>query len=316
MQGVTELGYVRFGVSDLGAWRAYLGELLGLEIRDDSGDDKIWARTDFWHHRICVEEDPIDDLLAAGLRVAGPEEFREMQKTLSDAGLQFQLASEEQAIERHVVEYLTVEDPSGIPIELFHGPTLDPHLPFYPARRRFGNFVCGGGGIGHLLIGNAGVEKTYEFYRLLGLRSASQFRVPIPGAPEPIRGYFMHTLAPDAREHTIAFGLPSPKRCNHLLLEVDTIDDVMVAYGLIKKAGYPMVIDLGRHANDDSFSFYAATPSGFAIELAWGCKGTSQQSYLLNTDYYGHEPNPDMPAHMGEVDEVRKSAQNKLEAAR
>lgn len=306
MQGITELGYVRFGVSDLGAWRTYLGELLGMEIREDSGEDMIWARTDYWHHRIAVERDASDDLIAAGLRVAGPEEFRAMQKTLSDAGIPFAVESEEFAIKRNVVAVMTLLDPSGIPLEIFHGPLLEPHLPFYPARRRFGNFVCGNAGIGHLLIRHAGIQETYEFYKLLGLRSASQFRVPIPGAPAPMSGYFMHTEVPGAREHTIAFGLPSEKRCNHLMLEVDTVDDVMVAYELIKKAGYPMLIDLGRHANDDAFSFYAMTPSGFGIEVSWGCKSTSPQSYLLNSDYYGHAPNPDLPAHMGEVDEVRK----------
>jgi len=90
------------------------------------------------------------------------------------------------------------------------------------------------------------------------------------------------------------------------MLEVDNVDDVMVAYAKIKDAGYPMLIDLGRHANDDAFSFYAMSPSGFAIELSFGCSGTSDQSFMLNTDYYGHEPNPDLPAMMGEVDEVRK----------
>lgn len=306
MNGVTELGYVRFGVSKMDEWRTYLGELLGMEIRDDNKDGKIYARVDFWHHRICVEENDIDDVLAAGLRLAGREEFKAMQKTLSDAGVSYEVGSEALAMDRQVLEVMTVTDPFGLPVELFHGPQLDPHLPFYPARRRFGNFVTGPAGIGHLLIGHAGVDKTYEFYKLLGLRAASEFRVPIPGAPEPMRGKFMNSTAPGAREHTIAFGLPSQKRCNHLMVEVDNVDDVMVAYAKIKDAGYPMLIELGRHANDQAFSFYAMTPSGFGIEVAFGCGPTSPQSYLLNNDYYGHEPNPDLPAMMGEVDEVRK----------
>ena len=35
MSGITELGYVRFGVSDLQAWRNMAGDLLGAEVVDD-----------------------------------------------------------------------------------------------------------------------------------------------------------------------------------------------------------------------------------------------------------------------------------------
>lgn len=306
MDGVTELGYVRFGVSSLPKWHEYLTAVLGMEVRDNLGDGKLWGRMDFWHHRLCFEQNDCDDMLAMGLRVAGPEEFRVMQATLKAAGIAFELGSAELAVERAVLEIMLLEDPSGIPVEIFHGPQMLPHMPFYPARRRFGKFVTGSAGVGHLLIRHGGIEETYQFYKLLGMRSASQFRVPIPGLPEPMSGKFMHCNVPGGREHTLAFGLDSKKRCNHLMLEVDTIDDLMISYQAAKDAGYPMIIDLGRHANDEAFSFYAMTPSGFAIEVAFGCGPISNQSYLLNDDYYGHAPNPDLPAHMGNVDEVRK----------
>lgn len=306
MNGVTELGYVRFGVSNLDEWRTYLTRLLGVELRDDIDDGKIWARLDNWHHRLTFEENPVDDVIAMGLRVAGPEEFRSMQARLRGAGIAFEVGSEALAMERRVLEVMSLEDPGGNPLEIFHGPQFSPALPFYPARRRFGGFVTGAGGVGHLLIRHRGVEASYEFYKLLGMRSDCHFRVPIPGAPEPMRGMFMHCDAPGARDHTIAFGLPSEKSCNHLMIECASIDDMIQTYQLIKQAGYAMMIDLGRHANDQALSFYAASPSGFAVEVSWGCGPASDQTYILNEDYYGHEPNPDLPAMMGEVDEVRK----------
>ncbi len=306
MSGVTELGYVRFGVSNLDEWRAYLTTLLGVELRDDIHDGKLWARLDHWHHRLTFEQHQADDVIAMGLRVAGTEEFRAMQISLREAGIAFEVGSEALAVERRVLELLMLEDPGGNPIEIFHGPQFSPSLPFYPARRRFGGFVTGPAGVGHLLVRHRGVEASYEFYKRLGLRSDAQFRVPLPGAPEPMTGRFMHCDVPGARDHTVAFGLPSSKTCNHLMIECDNVDDLIQTYQLIKKAGYPMMIDLGRHANDQALSFYAASPSGFAIEVAWGCGPASDQSYILNEDYYGHEPNPDLPAMMGEVDEVRK----------
>lgn len=305
-QGVTELGYCRFGVSDIEEWRHFLGEILGMEIRDDKDDGKLYIRVDDWHYRMIIEENDMDDLLAMGLRVAGRQQFQKIKDDLTEAGISFTEADKATCIDRALIEMITVEDPCGIPVEVFHGPLLDPHMPFYPARRRFGKFVTGEAGIGHLLINHAGVEKSEAFYRLLGLVSESEFRVEVPGAPEPISGRFMHCNHPGAREHTIAFGLPSPKRCNHLMLEVDNVEDLMVTYGLIKDSKYPIVLDLGRHANDDAFSFYFLTPSGFAFEVSYDCCPPTNQSYLLREDYFGHQPNPELPAHMGEVDEMRK----------
>ncbi len=87
MVAVTELGYVCFGVSDLAAWRDFAGNLLGLEVFEEPGEpDRLYLRTDYWHHRIIVEKNPADDLLAAGLRVAGVEEFNAMQKVLKERG--------------------------------------------------------------------------------------------------------------------------------------------------------------------------------------------------------------------------------------
>lgn len=307
MSGVTELGYVRFGVSDLDAWRVFATDLLGLELRDDMGDDKLWLRIDSQHHRICIEHDECDDLIGIGLRVSGREEFRELQAALTSAGIAYEVGSEELAVERCVLEVMMLKDPAGNPIEIYHGPMLEPHLPFYPARRRFGKFVTGDAGLGHMIIRDNGAEEAYQFYKLLGMRATTEFRVPVPAIDGYVSGRFMHCDHPTAREHTIAFGMERNKICNHLLMEVDNLDDVMVTYELLKKHGeYPIMLDIGRHANDEQVSFYVRSPSNFLIEIGYGGAAIARQSYILNGDYWGHAPNPDFPAHMGAVDEQKK----------
>ena len=58
MTGVTELGYVRFGVSDLAAWRDFATRILGLELNGGGSDaSPMYLRTDAWHHRIVLEQD-------------------------------------------------------------------------------------------------------------------------------------------------------------------------------------------------------------------------------------------------------------------
>ena len=287
MTGVTELGYVRFGVSSLAAWRVFATQVLGLEVGCDSESGKLYLRADLWHHRIILEEDGSDDLLAVGLRVAGPEEFRAMQTVLREHNVSFELADTQTARQRRVLDLMSLVDPSGNPIEIFHGPQVDTHRPFHPARGMYGKFLTGDGGVGHMMLAQKDLDATYRFYTLLGMRGNVEYRVPTPDG-RTLEILFMHC---NSRDHTFAFGLPSKGRVNHLMLEVDNLDDVFMTYELVRKGGYPIAISPGKHANDQMFSFYCVSPSGFQIEIGWGGRPATHQSEYYTGDTYGHEFN-------------------------
>ena len=291
MLGVTELGYVRFGVKDLVAWRDFATRLLGLEANGDE-DGLVYLRTDAWHHRVALEEDDCDDLIGAGLRVAGAEEFRAMQDVFRDHNVAFEVADEDRARSRRVLELMTLADPAGNPLEIFHGPLVETHRPFHPGRGMYGRFLTGTGGVGHMMLKPADLDATYEFYKLLGMRGGIEYRIPIPG-DRTLDILFMHC---NDRDHTFAFGLPSEKRIGHLMLEVDNLDDMFLTYELVKKSEYPIAVDLGRHANDQMFSFYCVSPSGFQIEVGWGGRPATHQSEYYTRDTYGHRP---LPAERG-----------------
>jgi len=287
MSGVTELGYVRFGVSNVEEWREFATQLLGLEVAQDSSNGCLYLRNDMWHHRIILEEDGSDDLLAPGLRVAGPAEFRAMQETLRDHNISFEVADGETAHHRRVLELMTLADPSGHPIEIFHGPQVDTSRPFHPGRGMFGKFCTGDGGVGHMLLNHSGLEETYEFYKVLGMRGSIEYRIPTPDG-NTLDILFMHC---NSRDHTFAFGLPVKKRVDHLMLEVDNLDDVYLTYELIEKSKYPIAITPGKHSNDHMFSFYCISPSGFQIEVGWGGRPATHQSEYYTGDTYGHHFN-------------------------
>jgi 2,3-dihydroxybiphenyl 1,2-dioxygenase len=287
MVAVTELGYVCFGVSDLAAWRDFAGNLLGLEVFEEAGEtDRLYLRTDYWHHRIVLERSSVDDLTAAGLRVGGPEEFAAIQKVLKDAGIKFETGGKDLARSRRVLELIRLSDPAGNPIEIFHGPRIDPHKPFWPGRRMHGKFLTGDfGGVGHMILRNAGIDKAYAFYKLLGMRGSVEYQVPAGPSGEIAEILFMHC---NERDHTVAFGPPSKKSINHLMLEVENIDDVFMTHDLVQASKYPVLISLGKHANDHMFSFYVASPSGFMIEIGWGGRPATHQSEYYTRDTYGH----------------------------
>lgn len=287
MQKVTELGYMGIGVKSLADWRDYAARIVGLEVVDGAHPRQCFLRMDYWHHRIIVEEDGSDDLSFLGFRVAGAEEFRAMRAQLENAGVTVQLASAEDAQERHVLELMRLEDPSGNALEIFHGPHVQTHKPFHPGRAMHGRFKTGTGGLGHLILRETvGFEKTHAFYSLLGMRGGVEYRIPIPGMDKPFEIMFLHC---NDRDHTLAFGLPSDKRINHLMLEYEAFHDVGLAYDLVQQNDIHVGITPGCHANDQMYSFYAANPSGWMIEFGWGGSDSTHQSEYYDRDTYGHK---------------------------
>ena len=282
---VTELGYIGFDVSDLGAWRAFAGEILGMEVLSDTEGARL--RMDYWHQRIVLHEGKGDDVRYAGFRLAGPEDFWTKQQELTDLGVTFEVASHTEAQERHVLEFLRLKDPAGLPIELFHGPQVDRNAPFRPGRGMHGDFLVGAAGLGHMIIRETGIAASERFYReVLGMRGSVEARVEVGG--QQIEPVFMNC---NPRGHSIGFGVPKfEKLVQHFMVEVDNVDDVGTAYSLAKKNKVPILMHLGRHQNDNMLSFYMQTPSGFYCEYGWGGTHALQQSeYNPLGSSWGHE---------------------------
>jgi 2,3-dihydroxyethylbenzene 1,2-dioxygenase len=286
MVQVTELGYMGFGVKDLEIWKKFASQILGLEVADDGEKDRCYLRMDYWHHRIVLHSDPSDDLLYLGFRVAGPEEFREMQEQLGKAGVKFRIGSEDEASERHVLELMKLEDPDGNPIEIFHGPHVQFSRPFHPGRGMHGRFKTGPGGVGHCIVRERDIEAAYRFYRLLGMRGGVEYKIRM--GKQTLAPVFMHC---NERDHTVAFGLARPdKRFNHLMLEVDNLDDVGLTHDIVRREKIPVEITPGKHSNDHMFSFYFRTPSGWMLEYGYGGRDATYQSEYYSEDVYGHMP--------------------------
>src|SRR5215470_7286989 len=130
MVQVTELGYMGIGVKDLDAWKQFATDIMGLELTDEGERDRCYLRMDYWHHRLVVHADGSDDLAYLGFRVAGPDEFAQMQKQLAEAGIQYRVGSEDEAVERRVLQVMKLSDPDGNPVEVFYGPEVLFQAPF------------------------------------------------------------------------------------------------------------------------------------------------------------------------------------------
>src|SRR5690606_7575740 len=79
---------------------------------------------------------------------------------------------------------------------------------------------------------------------------------------------FLHC---NGRHHSVAIVAGgSDGGLHHLMLEVDDLDTVGRAYDGALDGRAPVLLSLGRHTNDRMVSFYAVSPSGWAVEYGWG----------------------------------------------
>jgi 2,3-dihydroxybiphenyl 1,2-dioxygenase len=285
---VTELGYMGLGVKDLAAWKEFAGRIMGFEVADEGEPDRCYLRMDYLHHRLVLHADGSDDLAYLGLRVAGPDEFAQMQRQLSEAGIKFRVGSDDEADERRVLEVMKLSDPDGNPIEIFHGPFTQFNKPFHPGRGMHGRFKTGAGGLGHCIIRERDVEAARRFYVNLGMRGGIEYKF---GKGRRTGLVFMDC---NERDHTVAFGIPgADRRLNHIMIEVDNLDDVGMTYDLVCKNKIPVTITPGKHSNDHMYSFYFRNPSGWMFEYGWGARPATHQSEYFGEDIYGHQMQPD-----------------------
>jgi 2,3-dihydroxybiphenyl 1,2-dioxygenase len=285
MVRVTELGYLGLHISDVQAWKTYATECVGFEWLDEGEGDRYYLRMDNWHHRFVLHAGQKDDIAYIGWRVPDAESLAAMERQLRDAGVAYRVGSSEEAAERHVLGLLKLQDPSGIPTEIFYAPRVDQHLPFHPGRRMHGKFLTGDQGLGHVLVQAKDPAASYKFYALLGLKGAVEYHLQTPmGVAQPV---FMRC---NDRQHSIAFGVPSETFMNHLMIEYTDLNDLGMAHDIVRKRGFPVALQLGKHSNDKALTFYSATPSRWLIELGWGAAiaGAQQEYHLL--DVFGHGP--------------------------
>ena len=269
MAELQNLAYVVVAASDLAAWRTYARDIIGTGIAD-IGDDAIGLRLDGHPWRLLVTSGADDDLTHAGWDLGSGEALDDFVAGLRAKGAAVREEAASLAELRRVTRLFSLDDPNGFTHEFFFGRTgiIDDGGNLSGILRGDG-FVTGDLGIGHTLpVSKDYAEGVRWSQHALGLRYSARIRQEIaPGVFADAT--FFHSAT--GRHHSLATGqFPSPKRLNHLMLEYRDMNDVGLACDRAKKAGIPIVLELGHHPNDQMFSFYLRTPSGFGIELGYG----------------------------------------------
>jgi extradiol dioxygenase len=285
MGTAAKLGYLGLEVSDLGAWRRFAREVLGLGAGAPRPDDALPLRMDDYAHRFLLHEGPKDDVAYIGWELRDGASLDVMAGRLDRAGVSARVGTKAEIVARNVENLIWFEDPNGIRTEIFHGPATASE-PFVSDRMR-SSFRTGDQGMGHVLINARSSAETERFYRdVLG------FTLTDYVDSDRLHAVFLHV---NPRHHSLAFAeLPLKKRLHHVMLEVNSIDDVGVAFDRCQELGVPLQRTIGRHQNDRMVSFYGYTPSGFCFEIGWGGREIDDRTWEVKTypgaSDWGHHP--------------------------
>lgn len=285
----VELAYVGVEVADVGALDRYLGETVGLmEAGPSAGGESRW-RVDDRAYRLVATEGPADDVAYVGFQYRTEADLHRGVDRLLATGRAVVPGGAALAERREVDEVFTVTSPWGVPVELVRGlaaadtPFTSPHHP--------SGFVTGDHGMGHVVFLVA-PEQREESGRFLvsglGLRLTDYLQRP----GSPFRGDFYHG---NGRHHTVALiGVPVPGgRLNHIMVETADRDAVGLAFDRAVVGGLPIPRGLGRHDNDQMFSFYGTTPAGFDIEVGYGGRTVEdpcEPRRYERASQWGHQP--------------------------
>jgi biphenyl-2,3-diol 1,2-dioxygenase len=292
MTGVTQLGYLGIGVRDVGEWQRYAEGVLGLNVAARDADGTTLLRMDDQHHRFALHEDARDDVLYAGWQVDDAAAMSAIAGRLEGAGVEVAGGSREDAERRRVSGFITFRDPDGNECEVFHG-AESAARPFRSAKDDT-SFVAGSMGLGHVVFTTTDLKKMMGFYTdMLGMKVSDYVNL------ERVRLGFLHC---NERHHSLAFVevANSPKRTNHFMLQLDSIDPVGRTYDAVVEGAAPLLVTMGRHPNDEMVSFYMANPSNFGVEYGWGARTVDDSCWQVQEydtpSLWGHKS----PAAMGE----------------
>lgn len=238
-------------------------------------------------YRIALHPSDKSSLGYLGFELGGPPELTNAIEEVRSSGTDIHLCTQDEAKARGVAGLAACSDPMGNRIELFYGQASDHN---FKSPTNAHPFKTGVLGMGHCLLLVPDIHQATDFYKnVLG------FKLSDYTAGGKIQ--FLHC---NERHHTVALAeVGGANGIQHLMLELEDLDDVGRTLDRVKSKGIQVTAELGRHSNDRIVSFYARSPSDMDVEIGWGAR-------LIDRDWTPVEFEGDVWGHQGLSDSIRE----------
>ena len=290
MRMPMKLAYLVFDVRRPHLWVRFAERTLGLPAAVTNSDGSQGYRLDDAAQRLIVQAGRADDLAALGVEVEDEAMLEALAARLAACGVVTSWGDNALLQARRVRRLLAFIDPEGTRIEAVVAPQRAA-TPFV-SRLVPGGFKSEHTGFGHVALVTRDLAAMERFYvGTLGFRVTERLDTRI--GPMQVRGTFLHC---NRRHHSLALmALPLRRKLHHFMLETQEVTDVVRLYQRARREGVKLSLELGQHpAPDETFSFYAVTPSGFDFEVGAAGKEIElegwQERRLEKTSAWGHAP--------------------------
>jgi 2,3-dihydroxybiphenyl 1,2-dioxygenase len=259
MSTILDIMQVGVGVQDREGFENFARDTLGFPVSRSCDGAVTYVRSDRYPHRIAATTTRESTLRYLGFDVGGPQELSEWQTKLTAEGIHWRHSTAAECAERHVIDFIEFADPDGHHLALLYGFEVEKE----PVRYTRDLSVLG---LGHVLLTVKDTQRSHDFYTaVLGFRLSDWVYID-----DNIRLCFLRC---NERHHSVAFAPCMPgksPRLQHVMLEVESLDDVMRSYHFLRIRKAPIGMGPGRHINCQTVHVYVQTPGGFAVEFGWG----------------------------------------------
>lgn len=259
MINLLDIRYVRLGTRQRVETDRFAREVLGLELARVEAGSSYFRSDSRDHTLVYFEGDPADHTV--GFEIRTSEELDAAGAELSNSGIEVRAGSAEECEQRHVNGFIHFRDPTGNKIDL----VLGPH---HSGRRYFAERDAGITGFSHVGLCTTDAKRDERFWtQVLGARVSDR----IGDAP---------LLRIDDVHHKVALFPTNRSGVQHVNHQVESVDDIMRAWYMLKQRGVPIAFGPGRHPTSGARFLYFRGPDEMIYEFSTGVRTITAEEEL------------------------------------
>ncbi|MFG1608019.1 VOC family protein [Actinoplanes sp. NPDC049265] len=268
---LTDIAYVRSGVTDLDRATRFATDIVGLELAEPSESGVAHLRADHRHHCLALVEGP-SGVLASGFEVADSDALALAETELEGRGFRVTRGTAGEARSRRVREFIGFDDPFGNHLELVSQPETITRPVALTRTSGINEF-------GHLCLDAPDVHEAYRFWNGTFNARVSDWI-----------GDNACLMRIDPVHHKLAvFRGDEPGLC-HMNFQVDTIDDVFRNWHFLQEHGVQIEQGPGRHPQSTAVFLYFLGPEGFTYEYSFGVRRIEDEAAWRPRTFDPDEP--------------------------
>ncbi|HVW67984.1 MAG TPA: VOC family protein [Steroidobacteraceae bacterium] len=254
---LEDIRYVRLGTSDMDAAVTFATRILGLEIATQDRH-AAYLRSDARDHTLVYLDAPADDH-TVGFELGSVDELEKAAAQLESAGFPVHAGTASECEQRRVGAFVSFREPSGTTLDLVARP--------WHSGRAYSQFrMAGITGFSHVGLYTKAPARDEKFWT-----STLSARVSDWIGEAPL-------LRIDEVHHKIALFPAARHGVQHINHQVESIDDIMRSYYLLREQGVRIRFGPGRHPTSGATFLYFEGPDGMTYEYSTGVRLIADES--------------------------------------